>query len=439
MTSPREHRPCCWLALLTISLLLAGCASPVPTAGPALTATPPPTATPTLAPTPTALAMPVAVVSTPTPLPAGTATASPTAPVGRSWRRVTSPRLVDLQGAVAGVMAGGPGSIAWGRVDGMGPRIWTSTDGVDWEPAVFRDPLGTDVSTWRVGGVVDVTAGGPGYVAVGWYVPRDLEGPWAVALVWTSVDGRSWRQVSLGPAFADSQIAHVIRWRGELLAFGSGPWHGVGGAPAIGWTSTDGVRWTRFKPSCPSSVEVLELNDVTSWSGALLALGRRTFTTVEDPHASAPPRFTSLDGRTWSLSRLPYIAPGERLHPLPGGLYMTATLAGTSTSPAWMIRQPGVYRSTDGMTWTPLAVGKPLGDEIVATGETLWMVGTAAWRSTDGGRTWRTVPVKGAVPAGVTYWEMTTAAILADGTLVAAGVEGGPTLGSRTAVWVATP
>jgi len=67
-----------FVALLATALLLAGCASSVPTASPPVTATQLPTATPPLAPTPAAPATPVAVVSTPTLLPAGAPTASPT-------------------------------------------------------------------------------------------------------------------------------------------------------------------------------------------------------------------------------------------------------------------------------------------------------------------------------------------------------------------------
>ena len=78
MTSTSGHQPHSWLALLTITLLLADCAGPVPTASPGLTATPTPTPTPALAPTPMSPATPVAVVSTPTPLPTETPTPVPT-------------------------------------------------------------------------------------------------------------------------------------------------------------------------------------------------------------------------------------------------------------------------------------------------------------------------------------------------------------------------
>jgi serpin B len=77
MASTSGHQPLFWLALLTITLLLGACASPIPTASPVVTATPPLTSTPTLAPTPAAPATPI-IVATPTPLPTETPTAVPT-------------------------------------------------------------------------------------------------------------------------------------------------------------------------------------------------------------------------------------------------------------------------------------------------------------------------------------------------------------------------
>jgi parallel beta-helix repeat protein len=97
MASTSGHQPRSWLAPLTIAILLAGCASPVPTASSALTTTPPPSATPTLAPTPLAPATPVAVVSTPVPSPAANPSASPTpAPTQ------TPPSALEIYVVVAG-------------------------------------------------------------------------------------------------------------------------------------------------------------------------------------------------------------------------------------------------------------------------------------------------------------------------------------------------
>ena len=74
----QPSRPRSSLALLTITLLVAGCASPSLTASPAVAPTTLRMPTPTLAPTPTAPSTPVAVISTPTPLPAEPPTLVPT-------------------------------------------------------------------------------------------------------------------------------------------------------------------------------------------------------------------------------------------------------------------------------------------------------------------------------------------------------------------------
>ena len=91
IASTGGHRPGSWPVLLTIALLLAGCASPAPSASPAATATPPPAATPALAPTPTAPATPVVMVPTPTSLPTETSTAVPTEKVSLEPTETPSP------------------------------------------------------------------------------------------------------------------------------------------------------------------------------------------------------------------------------------------------------------------------------------------------------------------------------------------------------------
>ncbi len=78
--APRQA--CRWVALLTITLLVAGCAGPAPTASSALTTIPPSTATPTLAPTPTALPT-EQVTPEPTEEPAPEPTETPSPPPTR--------------------------------------------------------------------------------------------------------------------------------------------------------------------------------------------------------------------------------------------------------------------------------------------------------------------------------------------------------------------
>jgi hypothetical protein len=117
-----------------------------------------------------------------------------------------------------------------------------------------------------------------------------------------------------------------------------------------------------------------------------------------------------------------------------------------------MDRAPGVHESTDLRTWAPLAVGRQLGEEIVAVDDTLVMLGTtgtqcwnpgrcvaAAWRSTDGGQTWTAVPVTGPTPKDRPGGTMRVAAALTDGTLVAVGELTGPDGMGVTATWVSPP
>lgn len=80
---------------------------------------------------------------------------------------------------MASVVAGGPGLVAVGNggVAGDTAAVWTSTEGLAWQPVEHDD------SAFGIGGeslqvMLSVTVGGPGLVAVG----RDRDS----AAVWVS-------------------------------------------------------------------------------------------------------------------------------------------------------------------------------------------------------------------------------------------------------------
>lgn len=381
-------------------------------------------------------------VATPTPSRSPSPAPTPTPQVGLSWQRVNDPDLDSRpHGSMYGVIAGGPGAIAWGYVDATGPRIWTTTDGLDWTPATV-DAI-DDAMPEYPGEVLDIAPGGPGFVAIGTYGRAGGDG--ATAVAWTTTDGTSWERVPFGPAFERSQIDQVVAWKGGLLAFGCENASPSDCGPARVWSSTDGRNWTRSAPVFPDGVAgfgIVSAADDRLWG---IGGGNTGDTPEERPQ---PPRITSLDGRTWTTETLPVVGI-ERLHPLPGGLYLTVVAIPTGDPdfiqpPAWVSRNPGVYRSTDQATWEPLVVGKELGQEIVAVGDTLIMVGgfaadhPTAWRSTDAGVTWAEAPVTGAAPGLVTGGTMRSVAALPDGTLVAVGGElAGPE--PSTAAWVSPP
>jgi hypothetical protein len=415
------------LAVVSLAGACAAATSPAPSTDAGMT--------PTVAPSSGA---------TPTPSPSLSPRPTPTPEVGVAWQRVDDPDLVSRprNGSMYGVISGGPGAIAWGFVYATGPRIWTTSDGRDWTPATVEAI--DDANPEYPGEVLDIAAGGPGYVAVGTYGRAGGDG--ATAVVWTSADGTTWQRVPFGPAFERSQIGQVVAWKGGLLAFGCENASPIDCGPTRVWTSADGSTWTRSAPTLPgglAGVGIVAPADDRLWGTGSPDTGGDL-----PENRPQPSRVTSLDGLTWTTERLPVLGI-ERLHPLRGGLYLTVVAIPTGDPdfiqpPAWVSRNPGVYRSTDQATWEPLAVGTELGQEIVAVGDTLIMVGgfraaqPTAWRSTDAGLTWDGAPVEGVLPKTVTSAMMRSVAALRDGTLVAVGAEmAGPA--PSTAAWVSPP
>lgn len=431
--------------LLGVVALVAACATG---AGPSPSVSVPPSPDPSITTSP----------------PSPTGPTSPPSPalapqVGLAWSLVDDPDLASYpdMGMMHGVIAGGPGAIAWGETWGpraangglpaQGPKIWTTIDGRDWVPASVEAP--SDAHAANPGAVLDVAEGGPGYVAVGSYYRIDSG---MTAAVWTSTDGRTWRLNPDQPALERSLVTQVLAWKEQLLAVGCERISAMDCGDTRIWTSSDGTSWAKVGIDLQPGLQ-LGLVDTSldrQWAigldpdmGMMLAPTR-------------PPLLTSIDGRTWDASPLPVLGYG-RLHPLPAGLYLTLVEvppddASSEPHPAWISRAPGVYRSTDLRTWEPLAVGRQLGEEIVDVRGTLVMLGTtgtecwlpdrcvaAAWRSTDEGRTWQVAPVTGTTPKDRPWGTMRATAALPDGTLVAVGRLTGADGWSVTATWVSPP
>lgn len=344
--------------------------------------------------------------------------------IGLAWQRVADRDLVSYprNGNMYGVMAGGPGAIAWGQVYATGPRIWTTADGLDWSPADVETP--PDGMSQYPGEVLAVAGADPVFVAVGSYVPDGRDN---VPLVWTSSDGLAWRLIPDGSPFAGAWVTEVVAWDGGFRAYGYQDisWDEPG--PPRTWASSDGVTWTEVPLVLPTGAERV---------GSVIPATDRLWGLASYPAASPEGRarlrrVSSLDGLVWTTSRPARIGSIETLHPLSDGLYLTVTRARRPKD-----RTPlGVYRSTDARTWAPIATGRSLGGEVMAVGETLVTVGSngdcglwdgrcvaAAWRSPDSGVTWRRVPVSGTPKWATRAW-MTQAAALPDGTLVAVGTE----------------
>jgi hypothetical protein len=156
---------------------------------------------------------------------------------GVGWQRVAEEAFAGVKGRITGIAAGPGGLVAVGtRADTMfgGGMAWYSPDGVTWTQA--PDPGGVLVGS-GVTVVGGITAGGPGFVAVGFENPAGSD---TNAVVWVSEDGRSWTRIEdtdlLGdPAtFVSEDMGTVMPGGPGLVAVGSSV-----------WVSADGFDWAK--------------------------------------------------------------------------------------------------------------------------------------------------------------------------------------------------
>ena len=222
-----------------------------------------------------------------------------------------------------------------------------------------------------------VTAGGPGFVAVGGGCLEEGESGSCEAIVWTSTDGRTWKRA---PASDATNIGFAFPLSGPRI----GMFDVAAGAPGIvaigyaarpnlqaaAWFSPDGASWERITLGDVNSTRV---NAVT-WDGrSFVAVGedRSQFTDLKDlPTATARAAvWTSADGRTWT--RVPHTTVLDV-----GGFIdtmedpMTGGMRGVITGPAGLIAvgsvcqnnpaacQSAAWTSTDGTSWERV-VGMP--------------------------------------------------------------------------------
>jgi len=286
---------------------------------------------------------------------------------GAIWERVGDP-------SVCGVGDSGTGSgifdIAVGPLGfvAVGSHIWISPDGFSWSRVYDLDGNGF---------VFGVTAGGPGWVAVG---ANEVDG-----LVWVSSDGLEWVLIEDEDLLAGDTVAAELRdvtLSGPgLVAVGSvGVYGKLGDADLRGavWISEDGVDWQRLPDDTFDGEGVFEgvTSDVAS--GRIIAFGPDGI-------------WHSIDAREWAR--------------------------GTERTVLW-----GPPPSS-GVAWDA--------DRAVAGGEDFEL---SVWASLDGGLTWH-----GIEPDGVTFThaEIVHDVALVDSRFVAVGETPGPISEPPTGVvWI---
>ncbi len=149
----------------------------------------------------------------------------------------------------------------------LSAAVWTSEDGEQWSRVPHVDEFGDDASFFQMN---DVTAGGPGFVAVGIEVPEDA--------------AREINQVQ--PVTPEG-----------VLSVGTGP---KGGPTAAIWVSDDGIQWQRLPQErmLGAGVEERALVSVTAGGPGLIAVGWRLVDRELDPEV-----WISTDGNEWMLAR----------------------------------------------------------------------------------------------------------------------------------------
>ncbi len=180
--------------------------------------------------------------------PSGSANAAVwTSESGWVWSRIAnSDGVFGRQGdqGMYGVTAGGPGFVAvgWDASGGdLDAAVWVSPDGVSWSRVEHDEgSLGGDGDQ----GMYAVVAGGPGLVAVGWDGPVEQSD----AAVWSSPDGLAWTRVGRDDAAfggEGAQAMYAVTAGGPgLVAVGDSQLDGDHDAAV--WVSTDGATWARL-------------------------------------------------------------------------------------------------------------------------------------------------------------------------------------------------
>ncbi|MDJ0498355.1 MAG: hypothetical protein QNJ89_11020 [Acidimicrobiia bacterium] len=192
---------------------------------------------------------------------------------GTNWTRAADDPALS-NGRINAMTAGGPGLVAVGSDRAScAPVVWTSSNGQEWtripyDPEVFGTGFRCDNAAWI--SINDVTAGGPGLVAVGSH--QEL------ATVWTSQDGVTWTRSPDDPELFGtppdmwySDIRRVATVGDELIAIG---WRG---GPAAVWTSPDGLAWSditnEIDPGHDELVMDSMMMDVLAGDSAVVILG----------------------------------------------------------------------------------------------------------------------------------------------------------------------
>jgi glycerol dehydrogenase len=236
------------------------------------------------------------------------------------------------------IIAGGPGYIAVGALGRINPKAlsMTSVDGDSWQ----RSRL---TGTAAAGELLDVAAFSGGYAAIG----RAASGFRTV--IWLSANGVDWEAIADARVFANTKPVAITERSGGLCAVGCSVHADGVCSQTLAWVSTDGRTWTR---STLTLGRGWQLNDVDSQGDRLLVVGSQQ---IPPFHAVAAVSDGSAKWRQYEGDRDGFFSQALLLD---DGTAIAVGMGMASTAP-----QIGLLESSQdgGASWQPMDVGAPPG------------------------------------------------------------------------------
>lgn len=301
---------------------------------------------------------------------------------GASWQVLDAAGLganLDVAVGPSGWLAAADGATQDSGVPGI--RLWSSPDGTQWTPIV--EPAGLDgAHSGRLFG------GASGYALLGQI--EDANGT-TVGAVWTSVDGRTWKEADTPP---DAYIDGAVVLPDGFVAVDSG----TSGTTPRAWTSTNRAAWTpqTGEPFGRGVVIVTAVGpdlvavrtDRTIWRGRVTVDGASLRIAWEhessadgeldkarvatfagsasgatimgwDEQTFEPMTLSSHDGNTWRRTSLPAGTFGGGVtDQLAQGSEAVVAVGYATNDDGFVV--PRLWRSSDGVSWEAVA-GDALG------------------------------------------------------------------------------
>lgn len=220
--------------------------------------------------------------------------------------------------------------------------------------SVAARPDSTDGSGQEL---LDVSAGGPGFIAVGWTVDQGQATSGSDGAVWLSKRGDNWTpapddQHAFQKRPGDQKLSSVVRYQGGFVAVGES-----GGAAAI-YVSKDGRRWSHSSVEDSSDRNQEFMRAVTARGTVLVAVGARW---VGGRRVAAA--WTARDGGRWQRARMigRNQAPAV-IHDVVATKSKFVAVGRVASPSAPNRYRAAIWTSADGRSWTllsPQAISDP--------------------------------------------------------------------------------